>query len=234
MNDVVRTGDGTDTSGLNAKMATTAQEKTMEAAKGSATGETVPVPAPRPALSPAPAASAPAPPSVGVSAAPVTAKAPAAAPADAVPDAPQSAKADDAKKQRLAAAQARFKASKTKPALFVLGTLAAWWVLSVLGDIVITCVPGGAACRAPQLVAGGRKILTSLSGGLPLQLPAGPQTPTLTRYDWGLLILALLAAVWVAKSWVYPDADDGGEFTDAQLEGKADLNGKAVSSGKKG
>ena len=200
MNDVVRTFQ--DTSGLEAAMANTAQEKTMDAAKGAA-------------------------------AVPVAAKAPAALPAAAVPDAAKSAKADDEKKQRLVAAQARFKASKRKPALFVLGTLAAWWVLSVLGDIVITCVPGGAACRAPQLIAGVRRILASIAGRS-LQLPPGPQTPTLTPYDWGLLILALIAAVWVAKSWIYPDADDGGEFTDAQLEGKADLTGKAVSGGKKG
>ena len=162
----------------------------------------------------------------------------AAAPMPGVPADPAKAKEAEEKQKRedrekrLVAARARFRASKSKPAWFVVWTLGAWWVLSVLADMVITCVPGGAACRAPQLVDSGRRILASITGR-PFQIPPGPQTPPMTRYDWALLLLALVAALWVAKAKVYPDADDAGEFTDDELEGKAERDGAAAPSGMK-
>ena len=46
------------------------------------------------------------------------------------------------------------------------------------------------------------------------------------------MILALCAALWVAKSKVYPDADDAGEFTDVQLKGEADASGRPTGKKK--
>ena len=127
-------------------------------------------------------------------------------------------KAAAEKAKRLIEAQELRKRSKTKPLQFVLLTLGAWWLLTVLADIVITCVPGGASCRVPYLLAKIAGLRDVFSADLP---PAGTAAMVqLTKYEWPLLILSFLAALWVARAKVYPETDETGEFTEAELDGK--------------
>ena len=124
---------------------------------------------------------------------------------------------DPDRETRLAAARRRRKSGRTKPFLFVLITLGAWWLLSVLADVVITCVPGGAPCRVPYLISrisSPQAIFTAND-----QLSSSAPLAQLTRYEWPLLLLALFAALWVARAMVYPASDDAGEFTEDELDG---------------
>lgn len=204
MNNNVRSPEGTRTgepeiTGLDAVLATEAHEET------------------RAAVAKAPAASATAAParSAGIS----------AGVAASVDPAKSKGSKDDRKKRLIEERELR-KRNKRKPLMFVLVTLGAWWLLSVLADIVITCVPGGPPCRLPYLIArivGPRSIFNSNN---PLPDQATAAVAQLTRYEWPLLLLGLLAALWVAKAKVYPKTDDAGEFTEAQLDGKDDLDGK--------
>lgn len=122
-----------------------------------------------------------------------------------------------ARTKRLIAAQQRRKSGRSKPLNFVLWTLGAWWLLTVLADIVITCVPGGAPCRVPYLLARIAGLRHVFSADLP---PAGTAAMAqLTKYEWPLLILSLIAALWVARARVYPETDDTGEFSEDELDG---------------
>ena len=148
------------------------------------------------------------------------------------------------KAKRLEAARKRRKASRWKPLYFVVGTLVAWWALAVLADVVITCTPGGAPCRVPQLiVAAGRHVeaisnciyerrdctidisgAASTSDGHSADAgqtrPTPPGTVRWGNYERWLFIVSLLAALWVVKAWVYPRTDETEEFTEEQLDGK--------------
>jgi hypothetical protein len=124
------------------------------------------------------------------------------------------------RQKRLIEAQARRRSGRGKPFRFVMLTLGVWWLVSVLADLVITCVPGGAPCRAPHVVA---RVITVardiLSGSAP---GSGAQAAVpWSKYEWPLLIISLIAALWVAKAKVYPDTDATAEFTEEELDGKA-------------
>ena len=127
---------------------------------------------------------------------------------------------DDARAKRLAAVRALRKANRWKPLKFVTAALVAWWLLAVLADLVITCVPGGAPCRAYSWAAGFWRIVNAITGNV-VVAAGGSGAAGLTRYDWVLLLLALVAALWVAKAYVYPAADGADEFTEDELAGKA-------------
>jgi hypothetical protein len=73
-----------------------------------------------------------------------------------------------------------------KPLVFIVATLAAWWLITLLANVVITCVPGGAPCGA-----------------------AGPLIPSMTmsRPQWALVLMSVIAALWVSKMMVYPNRD---------------------------
>lgn len=126
---------------------------------------------------------------------------------------------NDARARRLAAVRALRKANRWKPFKFVTAALVAWWLLAVLADLVITCVPGGAPCRAYSWAAGFWRIVNAIRGNVVAASSSG--VASLTRYDWVVLLLALLAALWVAKAYVYPAADGADEFTEDELDGKA-------------
>lgn len=128
------------------------------------------------------------------------------------------ARSDPDREKRLAAARRRRKSGRTRPFLFVLITLGAWWLLSVLADVVITCIPGGAPCRVPYLIGRIASPQTIFTASNPLPNSGAPLAQ-LTRYEWPLLLLALFAALWVARAMVYPANDDAGEFTEDELDG---------------
>jgi hypothetical protein len=96
--------------------------------------------------------------------------------------------ADDAKRQeeRAKARRMRERLDRFKPLLFIVVTLASWWFIILLANVTITCVPGGLPCGAP-----------------------GPLIPSLTmsRAEWALVLIAVIAALWVAKMMVYPNRD---------------------------
>jgi len=125
---------------------------------------------------------------------------------------------DPERLKRLDAAIRQRKKARRRPFYFVILTLGAWWLLAVLADIVITCTPGGPPCRAPQIFDSiGRIIHTDRWG----EFSRAGATATLSKYEWPLLLLALLAALWVAKAAVYPDTDATGEFSETELAGKS-------------
>lgn len=122
------------------------------------------------------------------------------------------------RQKRLEAARRRRKATRSKPIWFVLCALVAWWFLAMLADVVITCVPGGAPCRVPQLIVSVSRYWDAIRSGT-VEITGSAATAALTRYEWPLLILSLLAALWVARAAVYPYSDTD-EFTEEELDGK--------------
>jgi hypothetical protein len=133
------------------------------------------------------------------------------------PAAVAPASALEEKAQRLAAAKKQRKANKTKPLKFVVFTLGLWWVLSVLADLVITCSPGGPPCRAPYLIEATKRHVASIFNDT-VQISAAGGPVALTKYEWPLLIISLLGALWVAKAKVYPRTDETEEFTEQELD----------------
>jgi hypothetical protein len=122
-----------------------------------------------------------------------------------------------ARQKRLDAAILQRKKARRRPFYFVMLTLGAWWLLAVLADIVITCTPGGPPCRAPQIADSIGRLLTRDRWG---EFSQAGATAALSKYEWPLLLLALLAALWVAKAAVYPDTDATSEFSEDELAGK--------------
>ena len=66
-------------------------------------------------------------------------------------------------------------------------TLGAWWLIIRLANLVITCVPGG---------------------GKPCGI-AEPLIPStnMSRPEWVLILISVIAALWVSKMMVYPNRD---------------------------
>jgi hypothetical protein len=90
--------------------------------------------------------------------------------------------------ERAAAEQrAQEKGSAVKPLLFIVATLGAWWLILVLANITVTCVPGGEPCRG-----------------------SWPLTPAMqmTWLQWTVILISVVAALWVARSLVYPTKDN--------------------------
>jgi len=133
---------------------------------------------------------------------------------------------DPKRLKRLDAAIRQRKKARLRPFYFVIFTLGAWWLLAVLADIVITCTPGGPPCRAPQIFDSIGRLINRDRWA---EFSQAGATAALSKYEWPLLLLALLAALWVAKAAVYPDTDATGEFSETELAGKPnedDLAGK--------
>jgi len=128
---------------------------------------------------------------------------------------------DPAQQKRLDAAIRQRKKARLRPFYFVILTLGAWWLLAVLADIVITCTPGGPPCRAPQIFDSIGRLLNQDRWG---EFSQAGATAALSKYEWPLLLLALLAALWVAKAAVYPDTDATGEFSETELAGKSNAD----------
>ncbi len=125
---------------------------------------------------------------------------------------------DPERLKRLDAAIRQRKKARLRPFYFVIFTLGAWWLLAVLADIVITCTPGGPPCRAPQIFDSIGRLINRDRWA---EFSQAGATAALSKYEWPLLLLALLAALWVAKAAVYPDTDATGEFSEAELAGKS-------------
>lgn len=117
---------------------------------------------------------------------------------------------------RLLAARRQRARNKVKPFYFVMITIGMWWLVWLLSDLVITCVPGGEACRLPYLV---NRVFAIFAG--PPPMPGKAAAAALTKYEWPLLVVALLAALWVAKAKVYPASDATDEFTEDELAGNS-------------
>jgi len=133
---------------------------------------------------------------------------------------------DPARQRRLDAAIRQRKKARWRPFWFVLLTLGAWWLLAVLADIVITCAPGGPPCRAPQIFVGIGRVIGAIRTGS-VEISQSGATAALSKYEWPLLLLALFAALWVAKAAVYPDTDATGEFSEDELAGKSNEDANA-------
>lgn len=100
----------------------------------------------------------------------------------------QKQREDEDKKEKARAAlrKAREKWDPVRPLGFIVVALAAWWLILLLANLAITCVPGGAPCG-----------------------PAGPLVPSMTmsRPQWILILISVVAALWVSKMMIYPNRD---------------------------
>ena len=96
---------------------------------------------------------------------------------------------DPERLKRLDAAIRQRKKARLRPFYFVIFTLGAWWLLAVLADIVITCTPGGPPCRAPQIFDSIGRLMNRDRWA---EFSQAGATAALSKYEWPLLLLALL------------------------------------------
>ena len=76
--------------------------------------------------------------------------------------------------------------------LFVLTTIALWFVFGSLSEVAITCIPGGARC----LLAGGWQSWSNGNG-----------TDAISGRDMVVMLISLAIAAWAAMRMFYPPED---------------------------
>ena len=112
----------------------------------------------------------------------------------------QKEKREEAEKEeRRVAARLERRKGRRRPFYFVILALGAWWLLAVLADVVITCVPGGPPCRAPQIADSINRLITPARWS---EFSQAGATGALSKYEWPLLLLALVAALWWPSSGI--------------------------------
>ena len=93
---------------------------------------------------------------------------------------------EDQARKRAVARKKQETRDRFKPLLFIVATFGAWWLIILLANVAITCVPDGAPCGT-----------------------AGPLVPSMNMSipHWVLIIISVIAALWVSKMMVYPNRD---------------------------
>jgi hypothetical protein len=93
---------------------------------------------------------------------------------------------DEEDKTRARARARQENINRFKPLLFIVATLGAWWLIIMLANAAVTCVPGGYKCGVD-----------------------GPFSPTtqMSNFKWVFTLISAGAALWVSKMMVYPSRE---------------------------